>query len=218
MLIDEFNSSLTWIDTSAMWSTDGIILTDDPPTHYEMYKNIIPNADTQVFTNIPENGVFYVEGGFRGSQIIISSGLDSIYVSETLDFDLHQTIDKFQEIPGVNKWFVTSITPNQIRFNYGWLYVNAWLSESLVMMYETTNNPFYLDKSELILLGIKNYIDSNGRWRRYTLVDTEPIYSGMSQSILMRSILRFNENGNNEILYENLLNLATNHYHTTEGV
>ncbi len=217
-LVDKFDETINWINDNAIIANDGYILCTQPASYYEEIIEIQAIANDE-FVNLPDEICYQGKFKFREQfEILISQDLNNIYLSESNDFENAVEVKVLEEIPGIEKWFVSRISNEEICFNYGWLYSNSWYAEALISMFLITNKQEYLDKAESLLLTISNYVDDNGKWYRYTLLDGEKKYIAMSQSILMQAIYKFISTSQNDELEELILTLSESYSPGTEGV
>lgn len=216
-LTNNFNTILLWVEDNADTANNGYIYINDPPSHYEIVKNYEPIPDF-TYSNIPSDALYHTTEQFRGFYLLINNNLSRVYISPITNFVEAQSAGLNDEIPGVDKWFLKEISSSKLVFQYGWLYTNAWFAESLIDAYDIISDVAYIRKAGKILKSTATYIDTSGQWLRYTGVDPYPKYIGMSQSILMRVLLKYLDLREDVYLDSILSSLAVSYVHTTEGV
>nr|MDA3871114.1 hypothetical protein [Candidatus Neomarinimicrobiota bacterium] len=216
ILISSYETTLTWLVNNAIHSNNGYIIIDDPASHYEisLITDIIPEG---IYTNIPNDVLLHTVERFRGVKYVLVSN-NLIYISDTTDFSESQEVLIGDLVQGMDKWFLTSVETDTITFNYGWLYVNAWLAESLIDMYSVTSHEHYLYLAREYLNATTEYISEGGKWLRYTAVDSTPKYIAMSQAIFMHVLHKF-VNIEEDVNLSSILDMLSRTFqHGTEGV
>jgi len=212
-----YNEIINYWEENGVRSNAGYIITEKDKKYHEICLNHC-SISQQRYTNIPDGCEYCTEKMFRDYHVLINGDLESIYLSKTTDFKNYQEVEVGEVLDGVEKWFLTDISKDSVKFNYGWLYPNAWFAESLIDMYNITGKEKYLLNAENLLELTCKYLDENGKWYRLTALDKEPVYIAQRQSIFMRVLYKFLLNKNNQLINESLVLAAKNYEHTDEGV
>lgn len=215
-LRSSYETTLTWLNNNAIHSNSGYILIDDPASHYKisLTTDMIPDG---IYSNIPVDALLHTTKRFRGVKYVLVSN-DYIYISDTTDFSDTRKVLIGDLVQGMDKWFLTSVEVDTITFYYGWLYVNIWLAESLIDMYKATYHESYLSQAREYLNAATEYISEDGKWLRYTAVDSTPKYIAMSQAILMHALHKYINIEEDGSLHSTLYLLSSTFQHGTEGV
>ena len=170
-----YNEIINYWEENGVRSNAGYIITEKDKKYHEICLNHC-SISQQRYTNIPDGCEYCTEKMFRDYHVLINGDLESIYLSKTTDFKNYQEVEVGEVLDGVEKWFLTDISKDSVKFNYGWLYPNAWFAESLIDMYNITGKEKYLLNAENLLELTCKYLDENGKWYRLTALDKEPVY------------------------------------------
>lgn len=216
-ITNRYEEIIDYWEKNGVRSNSGYIITEKDDKYHEICLNYTSICQ-QEFKNIPDGCVYCTEKIFRDYYILIKEDLGNIYLSKTTDFENSQEINIGEEVKGLEKWFLTEINEDSIKFNYGWLYPNAWFAESLIDMYYITGKEKYLLKAEKILELTCKYLDSDGKWYRFTALDEKPIYIAQRQSIFIRTLYKLMFYKQNNMIRKSLEIASRSYEHTDEGV
>lgn len=121
-----------------------------------------------------------------------------------------------ERIPGATQFVLTDISEQAITARLTFLYDNIDATDALLEMFKKTQDQKYLSSAGEILKNSYALADTDGKFR-LNFATLGPIYMGMPQAILMRSLSEYFELSKEKWADEALDRLAVGYEHTTEG-
>jgi len=215
-LVEQFDKNLAWLNKETINRPYYVFSLTHPLHHVNI--DLVPV--TQAYKNLPEGISFVANEQFRGYHIAINETLNKVFLSESLDFSNATPAGIGAEAHPITQWFIADVNQQQVTFQYGFMYMNAWIAEALLSMYDITSNDIYLDQARDILWSTVRFIEPNGKFlRRFnTASDFPGYYNGMTQGILMRVLYSYLSKKPDTSLNGAFCHMAEGYVHTAEGV
>jgi len=214
ILIDRFLD----LTTTSEYYLNGLIVSDARvPPHSKTIEMVDYSISNQHINNLPSD---------RHWRIGTSSIYDMTVVQDTSQRVWLVENDEFQEKNKIQLKRTNTILPsvvlwesqeNQRVFQYAYLHNNTNFINALNQAYIATSDEkfirFALKTAEEIIMLL-----DNGLYKRQFLNESDPVYTGMNQGIILESLYNLARLSQDKNLYAEVKEIARQYRHTTEGV
>ena len=186
-LVARFESAWTFLREEGLQGTKGYLLRERD----SVYTLSIPLSST---ASRPRQGNSLRHGTvqFKGRNVAVGDAECAHVARPNGPVTEAPCVPLFNPVPGMPKWYPTRITNRSVRFNYGSVHYNAWVTIALVDMYEATQDTKYLRRAQRIIQSMLQHVNMEaGTFPRFRVDDEVPTYVAMIQSWLMQAINRY---------------------------
>lgn len=212
----KFDSRLNWLNESTLKRPFYLFPFSSPLHRVSLsLEPVFRNYD-----NLPEHVDSESAELFRNHYVVFDSSKKVAYFSSSLDFADAFPIGLGSEtVPNV-QWYFVDADESSVTFQYGFMYINAWISDALLLMSDVIDRERYRQLSRDILWAMAKDINSDGKfYRRFNRgSDTPGYYNGMSQGILMRAFHNYLKREDDQAILGAFCHMAEGYKHTAEGV
>ena len=203
------------LDESAI---QGFVVNGNPEREKHGSSLSLEPIDPADYVNPPPDAGFVARTDADwGIHMLVSRDASQLYLAPTRNFGSHHTVRVGEELPLRSKYFLLELSSRGGYIGYAHFLLQVEMVESLILAHEAWEAPRALDQARQILVHMLARRGDDGRFYRSFADESEPVYRGRIQALLMYELWRYLEHDEDPELRQGLVELSENFVHSTEG-